>query len=712
MVRNYKRKSQRGKTYSKEILELAVKEVKATVLTYRMASKLYNIPETTLKDHVKGKRGAKSSSYGRKTDLSSDIEKNLTTSLCAMEKWGFGLSRKEVLDIVQQYVKANQIKTQFKDDRPGSDWFINFKKRNGLSIKKPQSVEMARKKSVDPFIIQPYFDLLKSTLDELALNNKPAQIWNLDESSFSRDPSKTKVVGKIGLPATRTTSGPGRENTTILIACSASGAKVPPLIVFKGKSIWSEWVGSKDLEYPGTSYAATKNGWMEVEVFENYLQNTFVKNIGPERPVLLIYDGHSTHISIKIIEMALAEQIVILKLPPHSSHLLQPLDIAVFRSLKIAWDAKLVAWQRRNPGVKIPKKQFSELIGQVWADASSEIIRNGFQKAGIFPYNNSIIPEEAYDPEALKRWNTTITLALTVPPFANEISVPVHNGEATSNNIEANVLLNQQVEENQQAGEITIDNTRNSIPIDLKCKPSTSKESEHPLVTFETLLLSSMKRTSTNLNEAKKKRKICNGAEVITTQEVLQRLKDKENLQQKTKSRTKNSAQQMVDDDVDLSLSTLVNTENKKDSKKKKKKVVLVEHDTSSEEDLSDIPDLSEDDELETFEEYLKTQEDLEVLARSIGNMRTEDWVLVKFAGKKNIKHYVGQITKIDPNEITVKYARKSNFLKKKTFFIFPSNEDISDVPIDDIICVLPTPTIGRRGEICFEVEFSSYNVQ
>jgi hypothetical protein len=58
-----------------------------------------------------------------------------------MEKWGFGLSRKEILQLVGECVNANKLKTQFKKGIPGEDWFLNFKLRHNLSIKIPQSVE-------------------------------------------------------------------------------------------------------------------------------------------------------------------------------------------------------------------------------------------------------------------------------------------------------------------------------------------------------------------------------------------------------------------------------------------------------------------------------------------------------------------------------------------------------------------------------------------
>lgn len=126
-------------------------------------------------DHVKGKRD-KSTSLGRNTALSPDFEYKLATSLHMMEKNGFGLSRKEVLEMVDDYVNQNKRITPFKNGIPGKDWFLAFKEHHALSVKKPQSVEYARKKAVDPFIIYPYFDLLEKTICKLNLQNKPSAI--------------------------------------------------------------------------------------------------------------------------------------------------------------------------------------------------------------------------------------------------------------------------------------------------------------------------------------------------------------------------------------------------------------------------------------------------------------------------------------------------------------------------------------------------------
>lgn len=95
---------------------------------------------------------------------------------------------------------------------------------------------------MDPFIIEEYFDIVDASLKSLKLVDKPNQIYNVDETSFNLDPSRTKVVGEKNSPSVRITSGPGKESTTVLMGGSASGHKLPPLIVFKGKNVWDTWM--------------------------------------------------------------------------------------------------------------------------------------------------------------------------------------------------------------------------------------------------------------------------------------------------------------------------------------------------------------------------------------------------------------------------------------------------------------------------------------
>jgi hypothetical protein len=66
---------------------------------------------------------------------------------------------------------------------------------------------------------------------------------------------------------------------------------------------------------------------------------------------------------VGLIESARKENGVILTLPPHTSHVLQPMDLCVFRPLKLTWDEEIIEWQRGNYARKLPKSMFSTLRG-------------------------------------------------------------------------------------------------------------------------------------------------------------------------------------------------------------------------------------------------------------------------------------------------------------------------------------------------------------
>ena len=73
------------------------------------------------------------------------------------------------------------------------------------------------------------------------------------------------------------------------------------------------------------------NGWIMKYLFFEWFK-MFVQMIPPSKPVLLVLDGHGSHITIDVIEYARENKIHMLCLPSHTSHVLQPLDVGVFKS--------------------------------------------------------------------------------------------------------------------------------------------------------------------------------------------------------------------------------------------------------------------------------------------------------------------------------------------------------------------------------------------
>ena len=86
-----------------------------------------------------------------------------------------------------------------------------------------------------------------------------------------------------------------------------------------------------------------------------------------ERPLLLILDGHLTHVSIGITEKAMSENIFIVKLPPHVTDKLQPLDVTCFGPLKRLWESTLNTYVRTFGASKgISKATFIDLLSGIW----------------------------------------------------------------------------------------------------------------------------------------------------------------------------------------------------------------------------------------------------------------------------------------------------------------------------------------------------------
>lgn len=82
-------------------------------------------------------------------------------------------------------------------------------------------------------------------------------------------------------------------------------------------------------------------------------------------------------------------------------------------------------------------------------------------------------------------------------------------------------------------------------------------------------------------------------------------------------------------------------------------------------------------------------------------------WVVVKFASKKKVSHFIGHIEEvISCDKITVKYVKMT---KPVTYtFVWPEVEDISAITSEEIVGVLKEPKVLRRGILTFEEHLTS----
>jgi hypothetical protein len=105
------------------------------------------------------------------------------------------------------------------------------------------------------------------------------------------------------------------------------------------------------------------------------------------KPRVLICDGFGTHETLEVLEFCFANNIVLCRLPSHTSHKLQPCHVAVFGPLKAAYCEQAERLERGGVNT-IGKEHFTSLDSPTGEKAfTSKDIIAGFVASGLFPFN-------------------------------------------------------------------------------------------------------------------------------------------------------------------------------------------------------------------------------------------------------------------------------------------------------------------------------------
>ena len=175
-------------------------------------------------------------------------------------------------------------------------------------------------------------------MQELSILSSPGQFFNCNETGC---PLSGKVCRIIATKESRTVSAVGSSNksqVTALATIAASGDVLPPTIVLAGQRFKENPLegGPAGAFFIGRS----ETGWMNSQVFYEYVANSFLPWVEQQnipKPVLLLVDGHSSHVSYQVGKLCNESGVGLYPLPAHASHIVQPCDVAFFKPLKSAW---------------------------------------------------------------------------------------------------------------------------------------------------------------------------------------------------------------------------------------------------------------------------------------------------------------------------------------------------------------------------------------
>ena len=149
---------------------------------------------------------------------------------------------------------------------------------------------------------------------------------------------------------------------------------------------------------PGCIGGANSSGWVNEDLFLAYL-NHFIchTRCSKENKVFLILDNHEAHIAA--IDLAKENGVVLLTMPPHTSHRLQPLDVCCFKPFKTTYAQAMENWMRSNTGKTITIYEIHEFVAHAQLHGlTAKNILSAFQSTGIFPYNRDLFDETDFSP--------------------------------------------------------------------------------------------------------------------------------------------------------------------------------------------------------------------------------------------------------------------------------------------------------------------------
>ena len=206
--------------------------------------------------------------------------------------------------------------------------WLFLKRHSELSLRQPEPTSLARATGFNKTQIDRFYSLLKELIEQN--NIPPEKIFNVDESGMStvHKPSKiiaqncSKQIGKL-------TSAERGKTVTAICCMNPFGNFIPPFFIFPRKRRIPVLMNDAPL---GAKGCVSTSGWTDGGIFVEWL-NRFQKttNASSENKVILILDNHTSHVFLAAINFARKNGIIMLSIPPHTSHKIQPLYISFLK---------------------------------------------------------------------------------------------------------------------------------------------------------------------------------------------------------------------------------------------------------------------------------------------------------------------------------------------------------------------------------------------
>src|SRR2546421_1481481 len=214
-----------------------------------------------------------------------------------------------------------------------------LKRQPALFVRRQRRIELDRKLAHDPDTIKEWYQGYHQIRRQRGIVD--GDVWNFDETGFRIGIGKDQWIITFDPYRRHFLASPDdRTSLTMVEAVSGACDVLPPLVILEGSSFLERYFPDLPDNY---LVAMSDTGYINDEVglewAKHFLHYSARSQKGAVR--MLLFDGFDSHCTKEFLEVLEDNKVIPYRLPPHATHLLQPLDVGVFQPYK-HWHAEAV----------------------------------------------------------------------------------------------------------------------------------------------------------------------------------------------------------------------------------------------------------------------------------------------------------------------------------------------------------------------------------
>ncbi|OQR83424.1 hypothetical protein ACHHYP_14730 [Achlya hypogyna] len=306
--------------------------------------------------------------------LHVDCEDAIASWVVAMQRDAYPVDRYDVI------LKAQEVCRSLGIPPVKDGWYKRFRERHPDLVSRISQVICRTRNEVDEGSIYRLF----STMAKLVIEGKfdASRVFNIDETSFATRKKSKKVLALRGSKSVHSKN----FHLTIVACCSAAGFVVPPLFIMPGQRLSADIMSECTID--GAHVTTSTSGFINGALFVKWIDMlaASVPNT-VARPIILVCDEYLSHFSEPdVVDHLETHKIKLVCLPANGTHLVQPLDVAVFGPFKRKLRNEIRNHMLATASTSITKPLAMRIASVAWATGmcgTSAVA--GFKACGIFP---------------------------------------------------------------------------------------------------------------------------------------------------------------------------------------------------------------------------------------------------------------------------------------------------------------------------------------